>query len=76
MKTTYTLAELESAINYWRARSPSTGDELSLCPQASALAEPYAMMIVEGRREIDAGQLAPAAREALAGWDAKEGGPR
>lgn len=76
MKTTYTLAELESAINYWRARSPSTGDELALCPQASVLAEPYAMMIFEGRREIAAGQLAPAARAALEDWNSAQGGPR
>ncbi|MBV6304487.1 DUF3717 domain-containing protein [Candidimonas humi] len=72
MKTTYTLAELESAINYWRARSPATGDELALCPQASALAEPYALMIFEGRREIAAEHLPPTAQEALASWDAAE----
>lgn len=74
MKTTYTLAELESAINYWRARSPSVGDELALCPQASALAEPYAMMIFEGRREIAAAQLAPAAHAALEDWSSAQGG--
>ena len=73
METTYTLAELESAINYWRARSPSTGDELALCPQASALAEPYALMIFEGRREIAAAQLAPEARQALTDWGSAQG---
>ncbi|UHL63797.1 DUF3717 domain-containing protein [Paralcaligenes sp. KSB-10] len=68
MKTSYTLAELESAINYWRTRSPSAGDELSLCPEASALAEPYALMIFSAQREVDTNTLGAAAQNALAVW--------
>lgn len=69
MKTSYTLAELESAINYWRARTPSSGDELRLCPQASCLAEPYALMIIGGQRDIAAQALEAEALDALADWD-------
>jgi hypothetical protein len=31
------IHDLEAAINFWRARSPSSGDELKLCEEASAL---------------------------------------
>jgi hypothetical protein len=68
MKTLCTLAELEAAINYWRARSPSVGEELALCPQASALAEPYALMIMEGKREIALDTLDEKTRSALLDW--------
>lgn len=73
MKTLCTLAELEAAINYWRTRSPSVGDELTLCPQASALAEPYALMIMEGKREIALDSLDAKTRDALLDWQ-KSGG--
>lgn len=47
-----TIQELEAAINYWRTQSPSFGDELHLCTEASALAKPYALMIVQGSQRI------------------------
>ncbi|MEY3739788.1 MAG: hypothetical protein RLZZ192_464 [Pseudomonadota bacterium] len=31
MQDTITLPELEAAINFWRQRSPSVGEELRLC---------------------------------------------
>jgi len=68
MKPLYTLAELESAINYWRARSPSTGDEQSLCPQVAALAEPYALLIFSARPQIDWHALGADAQAALREW--------
>jgi hypothetical protein len=68
MTSTFTIADLETAINYWRSKSPSQGDELALCPQASALAEPYALMIVEHIRESPAGRLDGAALEGLEAW--------
>ncbi|CAH2920135.1 MAG: FIG00454030: hypothetical protein [uncultured Paraburkholderia sp.] len=40
------IQELEAAINFWRARSPASGDELVLCKEASALSKPYALLIV------------------------------
>ncbi|TFL15691.1 DUF3717 domain-containing protein [Pusillimonas caeni] len=70
MKRLYPLTELEAAINYWRNLSPSRGEELALCPQAAALAEPYALMIYESRGEIEAEALSDEARQALAEWEA------
>lgn len=60
-----TIQELESAINYWRNRSPSSGDALQLCAEASALAKPYAMMIVQGAARIPVDVLDESARHAL-----------
>jgi hypothetical protein len=74
MKPSYTLAELESAINYWRARSPSTGEEHALGHEAAALAEPYALMIFNRQQEIRWDALENDARNALSAWDAD--GPR
>lgn len=47
-----TIQELEAAINFWRHQSPAEGDELCLCPEASALAKPYALMIVQGSQRM------------------------
>lgn len=68
MKPSYTLAELESAINYWRARSPSTGEEHALCAEAAALAEPYALLIFTARQEIGWDTLDADAQAALRAW--------
>ncbi|MGG1945422.1 hypothetical protein C0Z18_05070 [Trinickia dabaoshanensis] len=62
-----TINELEAAINFWRARSPSSGDELSLCKEASALSKPYALMIVQRRGTVSSDGLEAAARDA---WEA------
>lgn len=62
-----TINELEAAINFWRARSPSSGEELSLCKEASALSKPYALLIVQRRAELPVEGLEPAARAA---WEA------
>lgn len=70
MKHHYLLSELESAINYWRSRFPSQGEELSLCPQASALAEPYALLIYEAHNQIAAQALSDKALEAMQEWEA------
>jgi hypothetical protein len=60
-----TIQELEAAINYWRSRSPSEGDELRLCPEASALAKPYALMIVQGAQRVPVDVLDDMARSAV-----------
>lgn len=65
-----TLPQLEQAINYWRNTSPSVGEESRLCPEAAALATPYALMIIAHRREIPAAELTDKARAALAAWAA------
>ncbi|MCP2086211.1 UNVERIFIED_ORG: hypothetical protein J2Y81_002228 [Paraburkholderia sediminicola] len=61
-----TIHELEAAINFWRARSPSSGDELVLCKEASALSKPYALMIVQRQHTLSPDRLDGFARQA---WD-------
>ncbi|MDX3906031.1 MAG: DUF3717 domain-containing protein [Pigmentiphaga sp.] len=63
-----TLTELEDAINYWRARKPSQGEERTLCAEAAALAVPYAAMIMGRRRSTDVAQMPAPAQEALRAW--------
>ncbi len=60
-----TIQELEAAINYWRSKSPAEGEELRLCLEASALAKPYALMIVQGAQRIPVDVLDEAARSAV-----------
>lgn len=68
MPINLTLTELEAAINFWRQRSPSVGEELRLCPEASSLATPYALMIIERRKELTVAELSERAQGALATW--------
>ena len=63
-----TLNELEAAINFWRQRSPSVGEELRLCKEASSLATPYARMIIEHRAELDFTALSEVAQLAFQTW--------
>lgn len=74
MNSVLTLSELEAAINYWRSRSPSQGDELALCPQAAALAEPYAMLIFERKQAVAVDGLSTGAQQALEEWRDAIGG--
>lgn len=59
------IQELEAAINYWRSQSPAEGEELSLCSEASALAKPYALMIVQGAQRMPMDVLDELARTAI-----------
>ena len=65
-----TLPQIEAAINYWRNREPSQGEESRLCPAAAALAAPYALMIIGHRHDIGAEELPPAALAAYLDWRA------
>jgi hypothetical protein len=69
------ITRLEDAINYWRNRIPATGEESRLCAQAAALATPYALMILEGRRDIRTAELDLSAREAFEAWQAAMASP-
>jgi hypothetical protein len=62
--TVISINELEAAINYWRGRSPSKGDELALCKEASALSRPYALLIVQRESSIESDRLDADARSA------------
>jgi hypothetical protein len=70
MQIFITLPEIEAAINFWRQRSPSVGEELRLCQEASSLATPYALMIIERRTQLEVSTLSEKAQAALAGWQA------
>ena len=59
------IQELEAAINFWRSQSPAEGEELRLCPEASALAKPYALMIVQGAQRVPLDVLDELARTAI-----------
>jgi len=60
-----TIQDLEAAINYWRSQSPAVGEELHLCPEAAALAKPYALMIVQGAQRVPIEVLDEAAMLAI-----------
>lgn len=60
-----TIQELEAAINYWRNHSPALGDELQLCPEAAALAKPYALMIIQGSQRVSIDVLNTNAQSAI-----------
>ena len=59
------IQELEAAINYWRSQSPAKGEELCLCSEASALAKPYALMIVQGSQRMPLDVLDEVSRVAI-----------
>jgi len=59
------IQELEAAINYWRSQSPAEGEELRLCPEAAALAKPYALMIVQGAQRVPLDVLDDMAKTAI-----------
>ncbi|MBT8526463.1 DUF3717 domain-containing protein [Polynucleobacter paneuropaeus] len=63
-----TIQELEAAINYWRSQSPAVGEELALCLEATALAKPYALMIVQSSQRMPIDVLDESARLALQGY--------
>jgi len=59
------IQDLEAAINYWRGQSPAVGEELRLCPEATALAKPYALMIVQGAQRVPVDVLDEVAKLAV-----------
>ncbi|MBT8615420.1 DUF3717 domain-containing protein [Polynucleobacter paneuropaeus] len=63
-----TIQELEAVINYWRSQSPAVGEELALCLEATALAKPYALMIVQSSQRMPIDVLDESARLALQGY--------
>ncbi|MBU3592949.1 DUF3717 domain-containing protein [Polynucleobacter sp. 71A-WALBACH] len=59
------IQDLEAAINYWRSQSPAVGEELHLCPEAAALAKPYALMIIQGAQRVPMDVLDEVAMSAI-----------
>ncbi len=61
------ITDIEAAINWWRARSPSH-DGISACPEVRALAEVYALMVYYREHEADEHSLPPKAKAAWLQW--------
>lgn len=61
------IADIEAAINYWRARAPAV-DGVHLAPQTSALAEVYGQLVHARQSEIPQDRIAPAALAAWLHW--------
>jgi predicted Fe-S protein YdhL (DUF1289 family) len=61
------ITDIESAINWWRARSPSP-DGISACAEVRALAEVYALMVYYREPQADEDTMPAAAREAWLAW--------
>jgi predicted Fe-S protein YdhL (DUF1289 family) len=61
------ITDIESAINWWRARSPSP-DGITACAEVRALAEVYALLVYYHEDLADEDSLPAAAREAWLAW--------
>ena len=61
------ITDIESAINWWRARDPST-DGITACKPVRALAEVYALMVYYHEHEADENTLPANAHEAWLTW--------
>lgn len=61
------ITDLEAAINWWRAKSPST-DGISACAEVRALAEVYALMVYHHESQWDPAHLKPLAADAIHAW--------
>lgn len=72
-----TLAELEQAINYWRAAHPSSGEERTLSPEVDSLGSVYGEMIYLNTSTVPLAQLTEKQRSAYDRWklsiDQKQG---
>jgi predicted Fe-S protein YdhL (DUF1289 family) len=61
------ITDIESAINWWRERSPSV-DGITACAEVRALAEVYALMVWQREAECDEAALPAAASAAWLAW--------
>ncbi|MDP3085014.1 MAG: DUF3717 domain-containing protein [Rubrivivax sp.] len=61
------ITDIESAINWWRERSPSP-DGISACREVRDLAEVYALMVYYREPLCDEASMPGAARDAWLAW--------
>ena len=61
------ITDVESAINWWRARSPSP-DGITACAEVRALATVYALMVYYHETECDEATMPPKALDAWLAW--------
>jgi predicted Fe-S protein YdhL (DUF1289 family) len=61
------IIDIESAINWWRERSPSP-DGITACAEVRALAEVYALMVYHREPLCDEASMPAKARDAWLTW--------
>jgi hypothetical protein len=61
------ITDIEAAINFWRAKTPSVAGA-ALPPETQALAEVYGVMAFERAHEVDETALSDAALQAWLTW--------
>jgi uncharacterized protein len=61
------ITDIESAINWWRERSPSP-DGITACAEVRALAEAYALMVYRHAAQCDEAALPARAMDAWLAW--------
>ena len=61
------ITDIEAAINYWRAKSPSP-DGITLAPELRALASVYALMVFHREDEVEIAGFPAAAMVAWLAW--------
>ncbi len=61
------ITDIESAINWWRERSPSP-DGITACAEVRALAEVYALMVYHRESLCEEHGMPPKARDAWLAW--------
>jgi hypothetical protein len=61
------ITDIESAINYWREKSPSF-DGVTLAPELRALAEVYGLMVFYHEDQADDQSFPPRAMDAWLAW--------
>ena len=61
------ITDIESAINWWRERSPSP-DGITACAEVRALAEVYGLMVYYRETLADEGSMPSPARDAWLAW--------
>ncbi|MFJ2989091.1 DUF3717 domain-containing protein [Collimonas sp. NPDC087041] len=62
------LPELEQAINYWRLQRPAVGEECALSPEVNALADVYALMIINHSSSVALASMGSVAQQLIAVW--------
>lgn len=62
------IADIEAAINYWRAKAPSSPEGLGLAAPLRALAEVYAMMVYHQETQADEASMPVEAKAAWLAW--------
>ena len=61
------ITDIESAINWWRERSPSP-DGITACAEVRALAEVYGLLVYYHESECDENTMPTKARDAWLAW--------